>query len=313
MEQCAEEYASYISELYSEVKGICPDPIVLIEQQLDFSQWVPEGFGTGDCLIVADGTLYVIDMKYGKGVEVTALENPQMMCYALGALVLFDGIYDINSVCMTIFQPRRENISVYTISKDELLAWAENTLKPTAELAAKGKGEFKAGEHCQFCRVKATCRKRAEYNLELARYDFEMPEMLDDTEIAAILAKADELASWVTDIKDYALGQALKGTEYSGFKLVEGRSNRKYTNEEAVAETVTSAGFDPYEHKVLGVTAMTKMLGKAKFEELLGGLIEKPLGKPTLVPKSDKRPAWGQLLPIKNNAAAAADDFKEDN
>ncbi len=313
MEQCAEEYASYISELYSEVKGICPDPIVLIEQQLDFSQWVPEGFGTGDCLIVADGTLYVIDMKYGKGVEVTALENPQMMCYALGALVLFDGIYDINSVCMTIFQPRRENISVYTISKDDLLAWAGNTLKPTAELAAKGKGEFKAGEHCQFCRVKATCRKRAEYNLELARYDFEMPEMLDDTEIAAILAKADELASWVTDIKDYALGQALKGTEYSGFKLVEGRSNRKYTNEEAVAETVTLAGFDPYEHKVLGVTAMTKMLGKAKFEELLGGLIEKPLGKPTLVPKSDKRPVWGQLLPIKNNAAAAADDFKEDN
>lgn len=151
------------------------------------------------------------------------------MCYALGALELFDGIYDINSVCMTIFQPRRENISIYTIGKDELLAWAENTLKPTAELAAKGKGEFKAGDHCQFCRVKATCRKRAEYNLELARYDFEMPKMLDNTEIAAILAKADELAAWVTDIKEYALGQALNGTEYPDWKLVEGRSNRKYT------------------------------------------------------------------------------------
>lgn len=313
MEQCADEYATYISELYSEVKDICPDPIVLIEQQLDFSHWVPEGFGTGDCLIVADGTLYVIDMKFGKGIEVSALENPQMMCYALGALELFDGIYDINSVCMTIFQPRRENISTYTIGKDELLAWAENTLKPTAELAARGEGDFKAGEHCQFCRVKATCRKRAEYNLELARYDFEMPAMLEDNEISAILAKTDQLVSWVTDIKEYALGQALNGTEYPDWKLVEGRSNRKYTDENAVANAVTSAGFDPYEHKVLGVTAMTKLLGKAKFEELLGGLIEKPQGKPTLVPKSDKRPDWGQLLPIKNNAARAAEDFKEDN
>ena len=214
MEQCADEYATYISELYSEVKDICPDPIVLIEQRLDFSRWVPEGFGTGDCLIVADGTLYVIDMKFGKGIEVSALENPQMMCYALGALELFDGIYDINSVCMTIFQPRRENISTYTIGKDELIDWAENTLKPTAELAARGDGDFKAGEHCQFCRVKATCRKRAEYNLELARYDFEMPAMLEDNEISAILAKADQLVSWVTDIKEYALGQALNGTEY---------------------------------------------------------------------------------------------------
>ena len=307
MEQCADEYATYISELYSEVKDICPDPIVLIEQRLDFSHWVPEGFGTGDCLIVADGTLYVIDMKFGKGIEVSALENPQMMCYALGALELFDGIYDINSVCMTIFQPRRENISTYTIGKDELLAWAENTLKPTAELAMKGEGDFKAGEHCQFCRVKATCRKRAEYSLELARYDFEMPAMLDNNEISAILAKADQLVSWVTDIKEYALGQALNGTEYPDWKLVEGRSNRKYTDEKAVADAVTSASFDPYEHKVLGVTAMTRLHGKAKFEELLGGLIEKPQGKPTLVPKSDKRPA------LKNNAATAADDFKEDN
>lgn len=307
MEQCADEYATYISELYSEVKDICPDPIVLIEQRLDFSRWVPEGFGTGDCLIVADGTLYVIDYKHGKGIEVSALENPQMMCYALGALELFDGIYDINSVCMTIFQPRRDNISIYTIGKDELLAWAENTLKPTAELAAKGKGEFKAGEHCRFCRVKATCRKRAEYNLELARYDFEMPSILDNNEISAILEKADQLVSWVTDIKEYALEQALNGTEYPDWKLVEGRSNRKYTDEKAVADAVTSAGFDPYEHKVLGVTAMTRLLGKAKFEELLGGLIEKPQGKPTLVPKSDKRPA------LKNNAATAADDFREDN
>ena len=208
---------------------------------------------------------------------------------------------------MTIFQPRRDNISEYAILKEELLRWANDVLAPTAQLAANGEGDFKAGEHCRFCKVRATCRKLAEYNLALARYDFEPPDTLDNIEIAAILAKADELVSWVTDVKEYALRQTLSGVSYDGFKVVEGRSNRKYTDENAVVEAVKSAGYDPYEHKVLGVTAMTRLLGKAKFEELLGGLIEKPQGKPTLAPKSDKRPA------LKNNAATAADDFKEDN
>lgn len=174
MAGCSEIYAEYVMEQYSSSKEKCIDPIVLIEQRLDFSRWVPEGFGTGDCVIVADETLTVIDFKYGVGILVEADNNPQMMCYALGALELFDGIYDINQISMTIFQPRCENISTYTISKEELLKWANEVLAPTAELAAKGKGEYKAGDHCQFCKVKATCRKRAEYNLELARYDFEM-------------------------------------------------------------------------------------------------------------------------------------------
>lgn len=291
MERCANEYAVYVSEQVEKAKTVCKDPIVLVEQRLDFSRWVPEGFGTGDCVIVADGTLSIIDFKYGKGVEVLAENNPQMMLYALGALELFDGIYDIDTVSMTIFQPRRDNISEHTISKADLLRWADEVLTPTAQLAIKGEGEFKAGEHCRFCKVRTTCRKRAEYNLELARYDFEPPATLDNTEISAILTKADELVSWVTDVKEYALRQALSGVTYDGFKVVEGRSNRKYTDETAVVDAVKAAGFDPYAHSVLGITAMTTLLGKKKFNELLGGLVEKPQGKPTLVPMSDKRPA----------------------
>lgn len=306
MAECTDSYLQYVNEQVEKAKERCKDPIVLVEQRLDFSKWVPQGFGTGDCVIVSDEVLTVIDFKYGLGVLVQAENNPQMMCYALGALELFDSLYDIKSIEMTIFQPRRDNISTYEISKDELLEWAQTVLSPTAKLAENGEGDFKAGEHCQFCKVKATCRKRAEYNLELAKYDFEMPANLDNTEIAAILSKADELISWASDVKEYALQQALNGEEFDGFKVVEGRSTRKYTDETAVADAVTQAGFDPYEHKVLGITAMTKLLGKTKFEKLLGGFIEKPKGKPTLVPATDKR------KPI-NKAADAADEFKEGN
>ena len=302
MENCAEEYSQYVLEEYLKAKELCPDPEILVEQRLDFSKWVPKGFGTGDCIIVADDVLHIIDFKYGLGVLVEAKGNPQMMCYALGALDIYDGIYDIKTVKMTIFQPRRDNVSSYEIGKEELLTWADTVLAPTALLAYEGKGDFKAGEHCQFCKVKASCRKRAEYNLELAKYDFKMPAHLEDTEIAAILPRIDELVSWVNDIKEYALQQALSGTVYDGYKVVEGKSNRKYTNDEAVASAVVDAGFDPYEKKLLGITAMTSLLGKQKFNELLGGLITKPQGKPRLVPETDKRTALN----------TAKDDFNEE-
>lgn len=306
MQNCAEEYRNYVLEQIEAAKEFCKDPQVMIEQRLDFSRWVENGFGTGDCVIVADEVLQIIDYKHGLGVLVSAGDdehggNSQMMCYALGALEVFGDIYDINQIKMTIFQPRRDNISTYTISKDDLLKWADEVLAPTAQLAYVGEGEFKAGNHCTFCKVKATCRKRAEYNLELAKYDFEMPATLDDTEIAAILEKVDEMISWGNDIKEYALQQAQSGVHFEGWKVVEGRSNRKYTDEAAVAFAVKDAGFDPYEKKLLGVTAMSTLLGKKKFEELLGGLIYKPPGKPALVPESDKRPAMN----------TAIDDFKE--
>ena len=303
MQGCAEEYCSYVMEQLEAAKKYCTDPMVFIEQRLDFSRYVENGFGTGDCIIVADQVLQIIDYKHGLGVLVEAEENSQMMCYALGALEAFDDLYDIDRITMTIFQPRRDNISTWSCSKKDLLSWAEGTLKPTAALAYEGKGEFKAGDHCQFCKAKATCRKRAEYNLELAKYDFAMPDTLDEIEIAAILPKIDQLISWGSDLKDYALVQAQAGTHYEGFKVVEGRSNRKYTDEDQVASAVSAAGYDPYEKKLLGVTAMSSLLGKKKFEDLLGGLIYKPPGKPTLVPESDKRPAMN----------TAADDFQEDS
>lgn len=301
MDSCTDQYCSFVCEQLEEARQYCSDPEVLVEQRLDFSKWVPDGFGTGDCLIVADKVLQIIDFKYGLGILVDAQDSPQMMCYALGALDTYDGIYDIESVKMTIFQPRRENISTFTISKKDLLQWAEGYLNPTALLAYEGKGEFQAGGHCQFCKVKATCRKRAEYNLELARYDFEMPANLEDTEISAILSKVDELVAWGNDIKEFALRQAQSGIHYDGWKVVEGRSNRKFTDDAAVADTVITAGYDPYEKKLLGLTAMTALLGKKKFEELLGRLVHKPPGKPTLAPESDKRPAMN----------TAQDDFKE--
>lgn len=292
MNDHAENYAVFVLEQVEKAKETCVDPQVLIEQKLDFSRYVPEGYGHVDCLIIADGTLTVIDYKYGLGIKVSSERNPQMFCYALGGLALFDGIYDIDNVRLVIYQPRRENISEYSISKSELIQWAEDVLSPTAQLASKGEGEYKAGEHCQFCKAKATCRKRAEYNLELAKYDFEVPATLDHDEIAAILTKVDELVSWANDVKEYALKEALNGTKFEGFKLVAGRSNRKYTDEAAAADLVIAAGKDPYEKKLLGITAMTALLGKKAFEDILGGLTYKPPGKPVLVTADDKRPEF---------------------
>ena len=291
MEECAAGYAAYVVELLETAKLTCSDPVVMIEQRVDFSRWVQDGFGTADCILIADGTLNICDYKHGQGCLVDSDHNPQMMLYALGALEIFDGIYDIDTVRMTIYQPRKSNISIFEMPKDELLKWAETELTPKAQLAYEGQGDFSCGEWCRFCKAKAECRERAEANLALARYEFQSPALLDDEEIADILGKVEALTAWASDVKEFALQQAISGKEWTGWKLVEGRSNRKYTSESTVAATVEAAGFDPYERKVLGVTAMQKLLGKSRFEELLAPYIEKPQGKPTLVPESDKRPA----------------------
>lgn len=214
-----------------------------------------------------------------------------MKLYALGALELFDGIYDIREVNMTIYQPRRYNISTQTVFKESLYQWADEVLRPAAELAFTGDGDYRCGEWCQFCKAKHECRKRAERNMELTRFDFKLPPLLEDDEIESILDKLDDLAAWAADIKDYALKAALSGKRWNGWKLVEGRANRRYVSEEAAAKAVSAAGYDPYEHKVMGITAMEKALGKNKFSELLSNLVEKPQGKPTLVSEGDQRPA----------------------
>ena len=299
MEECAEAYCQFVMEAVVQFRATSKDTFVLVEQRVDFSDFVPDGFGTADTLIISGKTVCIVDYKHGKGIEVSAECNPQMMCYALGCVQMFDGLYDIDNVRMVIFQPRLANVSEFAISKADLLAWANETLVPAAKLAYAGEGEFCAGAHCQFCKVRATCRKRAEYNLALAKYDFEMPPTLEDAEVEAVLAKADTLAAWVGDIKEYALQQAIQGKKWMGWKLVEGRSNRKYTDEAAVANTVKEAGYEPHEQKLLGITAMTGLLGKKKFEEMLGSLVVKPQGKPTLAPMSDKRPAMN----------TAAEDF----
>ena len=292
MEDCAAGYAAYVSELLETAKQTCADTMVMIEQRVDFSRWVKEGFGTADCIVIADGVLNICDYKNGQGCLVLADRNPQMMLYALGALEIFDGIYDIDTVRMTIYQPRKSNISVYEMDKADLYEWANSELTQKAQLAYEGQGSFSCGEWCRFCKAKAECRERAEANLALARYEFQTPALLADEEIADILGKVDALTAWASDVKEYALQQAISGTAFPGWKLVEGRSNRKYTSEAAVAAAVEGAGFNPYEKKLLGITAMQKLLGKSRFEELLAPYIEKPQGRPTLVRSSDKRPEW---------------------
>ena len=293
MEMYTDSYLEFVLEQIEVAKQFCADPLVLIEQRLDFSCYVPDGFGTGDCLIVADKLLHIIDFKYGLGVLVDAVDNPQMMLYALGALRLFDALYDIDTVSMTIFQPRRENVSTWTISVSELEEWAETTLRPKAELAFKGEGEFNPGPWCTFCKAAVKCRARAEEKLALAQYEFAKPPLLTDEEIEDILSRLDDLTKWANEIAAYAQDAAINhGKQWNGYKLVEGRSNRKYTDETAVIAAATAAGYrDIFKKSLIPITEMEKLMGKKTFTEILGGLVIKPQGKPTLVPASDKRPA----------------------
>lgn len=293
MDEHTEGYVAFVLETLEEAKKDCSDPVILIEQKLDFSRFVPDGFGTGDCIIISDSTLHIIDFKYGQWVLVEAENNPQMMLYALGALEIYDGLYDIENISMTIYQPRRENISTWTIPVSKLREWTENILIPNAEKAYKGEGDYCTGSWCTFCKAAVKCRARAEEKLKLAEYEFKAPPLLTDDEIEDILGKLDDLTKWANEITAYAQDAALNhGKEWRGFKVVEGRSNRKYTDEDAVAEAAKAAGYtDIYKQSLISITEMEKLMGKKGFAEILSGLIYKPPGKPTLVPVSDKRQA----------------------
>lgn len=291
-------YVSICMEKVSETKKIDELAEFKVEQRLDFSEWVPEGFGTGDFVIVANGRVEICDLKYGKGVPVSAKNNSQMMLYALGAISEFDFIYEIDTVKMTIIQPRLDSISEWEISKADLIKWAEEFVKPRAKMAIAGEGELVAGEHCTFCKARAVCRARAEKNLELAKYEFRDSNLLSNEEVADVLARIDELVRWTTDVKDYALEEALKGTSYPGFKVVEGKSNRKYTDTDKIESLLFDNGYtEIYKPKeLLGLTAMEKLVGKKKLIELIGEYIEKPQGKPVLVPSTDKREVYNSAI-----------------
>ena len=283
-------------------------PELMIEQQFTLTDWVPEGFGTSDAVIIGGDTIQVIDLKYGKGVKVDAPGNEQLRLYGLGAASLFLDLYDFTTVRMTIIQPRLGHVSSEEMPLSELFLWAESVVRPQAKKAMEGTDEIATGDWCRWCPAKAVCRKRAEENLELARYEFAPAATLTQDEISDILTRADELVEWAKDVQAYALQQALAGTHYDGWKLVEGRSVRRYANDLEVAYKLTLAGYDEamlYERKLLGITAMEKMVGKKKLNEILGDLIVKPAGKPVLVPASDKREEI-------STASQAAADFAEE-
>lgn len=305
MEEHTDAYVDFVMKQYETIRQTSVDPIILIEQHLDFSCYVPDGFGTGDCVIIGEGKLHIIDFKYGQGVLVEAEHNSQMMLYALGALGVYDSLYDIREVSMSIFQPRRENVSTWTISVDDLRDWAENELKPKAEMAFKGDGEYLPGEWCTFCRAATRCRARAEEKMKLAQSEFKLPPLLSDAEIESILSQLPGLTKWADEILAYATDAAVHhGKEWHGFKVVEGRSVRKFKDEKIVAETAKANGFtDIYRQSLIPLSEMQKLMGKAKFDEILGSLIIKAPGRPTLVPSSDKRPAM--------NVTNATNDFDE--
>ena len=305
MDEYTDAYVDFVLEQLELAKQSCSDPLVLIEQRLDFSKYVPDGFGTGDCILIADKTLHIIDLKYGMGILVNAEHNSQMMLYSLGALEIYDSLYDIEEVSMTIFQPRRGNVSTWTIPVDDLRDWAENELKPKAELAFKGEGEYCPGDWCTFCRAALKCRARAEEKLKLAQSEFRLPPLLSDAEIEEVLGKLSDITKWANDLLAYATDAAVNhGKEWSGYKVVAGRSVRKFKDEDAVAEVAKVNGYkDIYRQSLITLTEFEKLMGKAKFNEVLGDLIYKPPGKPTLVPVSDKRPAI--------NVSNATNDFNE--
>ena len=289
MDRCSDDYVSFVQEQMGEI----PSPMVLVEQRLDLTRYVPEAFGTADCIIVGGDRLHIVDFKYGMGVLVEAEHNPQMMLYALGALELLDGIYDIQKISVSIFQPRRENVCTWSLPKEELLRWARDDLVEKARLAYAGEGEYCAGEWWTFCRASVRCRARAEEKLRLAKEEFKYPPLITDEEIEDVLGEIPELIKWANAILAYATDAAVNhGKEWTGFKIVEGRSVRRYKDEDAVAREAESAGYtDIFDRKLISLTQMEKLMGKKAFTDILGGLIEKPPGKPTLVPLSDKRPA----------------------
>ena len=294
LEEFVSEYTDVVIEKYFAAKD--KGAAVLLEQQVDLSEYLPKGYGHADAIIISDGVMEICDLKYGAGVKVSAKNNPQLRLYALGAYSELNFLYEIKSVTVTIIQPRNGGISSENISVTELLDWGEK-IKKIAALAFKGEGEFKAGEHCKFCRASMRCKTFADYQLEVVKNDFDDPDFLSDEEISKILSRADSIIKWLGNVKEFALKEAVeKNRHWTGFKLVEGRSVRKIIDEEKAAEILRQNGANDSEiykpKEILGITALEKNFGKKKIAEMLGGVIQKPPGAPVLVEESDKRAEW---------------------
>lgn len=293
MKSCAEDYADFIQERMG------PGDLVFLEQRLDFSKWVPDGFGTGDCIILSDGKITVIDYKFGKGVEVSAVDNPQMMLYALGAISAYDAVYDFHEVDMCIFQPRIGSISSWSISVDDLLSWAENVCAPIAQRAANGSQEYNPGEHCRFCKHAGRCRALAGFCTETVEIAGEnrSVEVLQPWEIEELLKAQPIIELWMNRLRGFATEQLMKGEQIPGWKLVEGRSSRAWSAEAEsnIASDLKSAGFTEDEYlttpELMSPAALEKSIGRKQVSDLLGKYIIRKPGKPTLAPESDKRPA----------------------
>lgn len=294
MDKATDIHKDFCIERFHEAKAVSKDAVIMLEQRLDFSPWVPRGFGTSDTTIISDKTLEIIDLKYGKGIAVSAHENSQMKLYALGAINQFGFLYEIETIYMTICQPRLDSISSFEMTVDDLLIWGDEVVKPKAELAFKGDGNFIAGDHCRFCKVKATCRARAEENTKLAVMDFQKPPLLTDEEVVEVLTSIDELISWAKSVQEYAQLMAIQeNKQWPGMKLVEGRGVRKYLDEETVVKALQESGCEEdviYKKSLNTISALEKMFGKKTFDLLLGHLLTKTSGKAKLVPEDDKRP-----------------------
>lgn len=307
MEEAAQGYVLFIREKLEAWKAKGALPTVFVEQRVDLRAYIPESMGTSDCVIIADDEIEIIDFKYGMyRVPATSL---QLRIYALGACELFRNLYDFTRVRMTIYQPRLGAVDEASMDVEELYRWAAEELKPRAELAFAGQGNYSVGEWCRNCRARRTCRELAAHQLEIAKYEFTEPPLLSDEEIADVLGRVDDLVSWATGVKEYALQAALDGRRFAGWKLVEGKSVRKFTDDACVAARVEAAGIDPFEKKMLGLTALEKKLGKRDFQNLLADLVVRSQGKPVLVPVSDKR-AEMNLASVE---FAAENDMKEVN
>ena len=305
MSEYTDTYATIVLEKFNAARAVTPDAQLLVETRLDFSDYVPEAFGTADAIIIADGTMEIIDFKYGKGVKVSAVENPQMMIYALGAYARFAFEYRIDNLRATIVQPRIDNLSEYEITVEELTSWASNVLTPAAEKAYKGEGPQTPGSWCQFCKVKNRCRALADKCKAAVAVD---PKLITPEELAKdVLPMVPIVKTWISGVEEFALAQALSGVQLPGWKIVEGRSVRKITDTDSVADALTKSGYtqsDIYKPvEMRTITELEKLVGKKQFAAPCGEWVNKPQGKPTLAPESDKRKAIDP----------AADDFKDIN